>query len=186
LRKVAVAALAVLLLAGRSSAEEPTKRIEKWITPDGSLYFGDNPPDGSKQIGGEGRIRYPFGSKAGAFRIQRVWQKGDHGYAAISYWNNTDDVLRRVTFECTAYGRDDAEIGKGAGSLLAEKVGPIRPGAKGVREVAVPLRARVLKRMACTATGAVDTTAPSQPAAVGASSSPRDESRSPIDLDHAR
>jgi hypothetical protein len=50
------------LLGAIGSARSET--IQKWRAPDGTLYFGDTPPAGSKKIGEEGSSEPPAGGSS--------------------------------------------------------------------------------------------------------------------------
>ena len=53
---------ATLLAALVARAQSQT--IQKWKTPDGTLYFGDRPPAGSRKIGEEGSNEPPASGKS--------------------------------------------------------------------------------------------------------------------------
>lgn len=64
----------VLILGAVLALAVPAAGIERWWTPDGGLWFGSNPPEGSVREGDVGRL-HPRGDVDGLPPLELSWRE---------------------------------------------------------------------------------------------------------------
>ena len=93
----------------------------------------------------------PAVTYAGLIEIERIWVKGDTGYALITYTNDSEKTFtKQVVIKCTAIGQDGKKININSETISCDEVGPIKPGFEETIKISIELFGVKMKSIRCS------------------------------------